>query len=69
VHGLAPIVLQILADPDEVPQRLLFRGRDADGGELARPVEARQVAGIEAISLALGVTEEEDDDHDKNNGE
>jgi hypothetical protein len=41
----------VLAATDEIPQRLLGLGGDADRGELPRPEEPRQLLGIAAVGL------------------
>lgn len=49
--GPPPVVLEILSDPHQVPERLLFGGGDPDRGELAGAVELGQVACVEPVGL------------------
>ncbi len=61
-HGCPPVVLEVLADSDQVTEGFLLRGPNPDGGEFAGPVQAGQVPGVEAVGLdpPAGPTGDED---------
>ncbi len=51
LDGPAAILLEILPHTDEVPNGFLLQGGDSDCGELARSVQAGQVASVQPIGL------------------
>jgi hypothetical protein len=51
LDGPAAILLEVLPDPDEIPDGLLLRGGHPDRGELAGAVQPGQVAGVQAVRL------------------
>ena len=49
--GTPAVVLEMLAGVDEISQRLLLGGGDADGRELAGAVQPGEVPGVDSVGL------------------
>jgi hypothetical protein len=51
VAGRHEVLADILASPDEIPDGLLVRGGDADSGEFAGAIQARELGGVAPVGL------------------
>jgi hypothetical protein len=52
--GRAAVVLDVLAHTHKIADRLIGRARHADGGQLARSMQTREVTGVDWVGLDAG---------------